>query len=154
MGAAGRIALVAIAAVAAVGLFLALRPPTEPAPQRQASESRPTTTADGGPTDAGERGGDARDAERRPRPSYRRIRVRDGAPVGGVKTLRVKSGDTARIAVTADAPDELHLHGYDITADVGPGRTARMRFKADLEGVFELELHGNGALLANLRVEP
>lgn len=156
MGNAGRIALVALAAVAALGLYLALRPAGDSAqpPERQAAERRPADAPNGGATDGGESKPPTRTTRRRARPSYDRIRVRDGAPVGGVKTLRVKSGDTARIAVSANAPDELHLHGYDITRDVGPGATARLRFKADLEGVFELELHGNGALLANLRVEP
>jgi hypothetical protein len=56
--------------------------------------------------------------------------------------------------VTADAADEAHLHGYDITKELGPGKTARFRFKADIEGVFELELHHSGAQLAKITVEP
>ena len=144
-----RIALVAVAALIAAGAFVGLRPSSDPAPDRQVTGSGPAG-------DVGEDSTSTEAEERpaRPRPRYQRIRVRGGQPVGGVKELRVDAGEVARIAVSADAPDEVHLHGYDREAAVGPGRTARLRFKADLEGIFELELHGSGALLAKLRVEP
>ena len=38
--------------------------------------------------------------------------------------------------------------------DVGPGKTAKFRFKANLEGIYELELHDSGAQLAEVRVDP
>jgi hypothetical protein len=37
---------------------------------------------------------------------------------------------------------------------VGPGQPARLRFTADAEGVFELELHGTGTQIATLEVRP
>ena len=40
-----------------------------------------------------------------------------------------------------DAPDDIHLHGYDIEKKVAPGQPARFRFKANLEGEFEIESH-------------
>jgi hypothetical protein len=36
---------------------------------------------------------------------------------------------------------ELHLHGYDVEREGGPGRKAEVRFKADLTGRFEIEDH-------------
>jgi len=64
-----------------------------------------------------------------------------------------------RIVIAADAADELHLHGYDITREAMPGRPARFRFKANLEGVFEIESHiaedaGKDPLVVRLVVEP
>ena len=61
--------------------------------------------------------------------------------VGGAKTIEVSKGDTVRIVVSADAPDELHVHGYDITRSAGPEQPARFRFKANAEGAFEIESH-------------
>jgi heme/copper-type cytochrome/quinol oxidase subunit 2 len=84
-----------------------------------------------------------------------RIRVRAGQPVGGVKTITVEKGDRVRIRVSStDTADEIHLHGYDTYADVAPDRSARFSFKADLEGIFEIELHGSGTQIGRLVVEP
>ena len=43
--------------------------------------------------------------------------------------------------MSSDAEHEIHLHGYDIARDAAPGKPARYRFKADVEGVFEIESH-------------
>jgi FtsP/CotA-like multicopper oxidase with cupredoxin domain len=83
-----------------------------------------------------------------------RIRVEGGEPVGGAEDIDVKKDETVEIEVTADAADEAHLHGYDITKELGPGKTARFRFKADIEGIFEIELEGSHTPIAELRVEP
>ena len=94
-----------------------------------------------------------------PEPEVTRIQIRDGAVVGGSKRIEIPTGDQARIVIVSDAPDELHLHGYDITEEAGPGQPARFQFKADLEGVFELESHtaedaGMDPLVAELVVQP
>jgi FtsP/CotA-like multicopper oxidase with cupredoxin domain len=90
-----------------------------------------------------------------PAPTFERVRVRGGKPVGGIQKITVKKGERARIEVTStDTSDEIHLHGYDITRDLKPGRRARFSFKANAEGIFEIELHGSGTLIANLTVEP
>jgi hypothetical protein len=79
--------------------------------------------------------------------------------VGGVKRIEAAKGDTVRFVVTADAADEIHLHGYDLYRDVAPGKPARFVVKADIEGVFDIESHeaehsGKDALIAKLVVEP
>jgi FtsP/CotA-like multicopper oxidase with cupredoxin domain len=89
-----------------------------------------------------------------PKPDPIRIRVEGGEPVGGTERVRVKKGERVEIDVVADAADEAHLHGYDIEKELEPGKTARFRFKADIEGVFELELHHSGAQLARVTVKP
>jgi heme/copper-type cytochrome/quinol oxidase subunit 2 len=94
-----------------------------------------------------------------PRPSVTRIRIEGGQVVGGPKTIQVEQGDGVRLVVAADAPDEIHVHGYDLTVNAAPGTPARFNFKADLEGVFEVESHtaedaGNEPLVARLVVGP
>ena len=90
-----------------------------------------------------------------PAPTFERVRVRGGRPVGGVKKLTVKKGDRARFEVTStDTTDEVHLHGYDITRNVAPGSAARFSFEANAEGIFEVELHGTHTQIAELTVEP
>jgi hypothetical protein len=156
MNPAQRILLLCLAGVVALGAFLVLRP--EDAPQERTASPVPTTTSTSPQAATTEAEAPttttAEERPRRPRPAPVRIRVRDGAPVGGVGRVRARSGRIVRIAVTSDTPEELHLHGYDITRQVAPGEPATMRFRADLEGIFELELHGNGALVAQVEVRP
>lgn len=87
-------------------------------------------------------------------PSGPVIRVKGGQPVGGVKDLTVRKGETIRFTVTADAPEEVHLHGYDVAKDVGPGAPARFAVPATITGVFELELEKSAVPIAELTVEP
>jgi hypothetical protein len=89
-----------------------------------------------------------------PEPVVEQIEVKGGQPVGGLKKISVTAGERVEIDVTTDAADEAHLHGYDIEKPLEPGRTAKFRFKADLEGVFELELHHAGTQLAKITVRP
>lgn len=75
-----------------------------------------------------------------------------GQPEGGVRSYLVETGMTVEITVVSDTPDELHLHGYDIEADLEPGVPYVMTFTASQPGSFELELHDSGALLLYLDV--
>ena len=81
------------------------------------------------------------DGDASTRPSLTRIRIAKGTVVGGARSIKLEKGARATIVVVADAPDELHLHGYDIEKRVRPGRPARFSFEARQEGVFELESH-------------
>jgi nitrous oxide reductase len=90
-----------------------------------------------------------------------KIAFRDGAPVGGVRTVEVAQGDPVRIDVTPDVPAEVHVHGYEVAKEVKAGQTAKLHFTADLEGVFEVEAHhivhgeeGTGVQVAELNVTP
>ena len=40
-----------------------------------------------------------------------------------------------------DAPMELHLHGYDVDAEVAPASPAAMLFIAEFAGRFAVEAH-------------
>lgn len=70
------------------------------------------------------------------------------------RTLRFEEGDRIRFRVRADGPEEVHVHGYDIERPIPAGETVTLSFEADLVGIFEVELHGSGAPLGELRVEP
>jgi FtsP/CotA-like multicopper oxidase with cupredoxin domain len=92
-------------------------------------------------------------------PRVHRIEIRGGQPVGGVQDIKVKKGDEVTIVVSADAEDDIHLHGYDIEKPVEPGKPATFKFKADIEGIFEMESHvaedaGREPLMGKLTVEP
>ena len=73
---------------------------------------------------------------------------------GKVTTLRFREGERVRFRVRAETPDEIHVHGYDIYADVGPDAPTPVSFPADITGIFEIELHGTGEQIARLRVDP
>lgn len=79
--------------------------------------------------------------------------IADGVAEPGLERHSVEMGSTVRIEVTSDVADELHMHGFDVTADVGPGETAVLEFTADQQGRFALETHETGLQLLDLLVE-
>jgi hypothetical protein len=97
-----------------------------------ATTAKPTTTAD--PTPVIE------------------VRVAGGKVQGGVRRERVKLGEAVVLRVIADVADEVHLHGYDRSANVAPGKPAQIRFTADITGVFEVELEQRKQPLLMLEV--
>jgi hypothetical protein len=89
-------------------------------------------------------------------PEGQRIEVYYG--VGGEVTgdtgrVPVPLGGTVTLVVETVAPDQVHVHGYDLTAEVSPFSPAQFTFEATLPGVFEVELHDAGAVLLTLQVE-
>ena len=81
------------------------------------------------------------------------VTFRDGA-VQGPTRYTVTRGQQVRIVVHADVTDEVHLHGYDLLADVSPSDPARIDFVANAAGVFECELHHAGEALFQLEIVP
>lgn len=77
-----------------------------------------------------------------------------GRPTGGITRLSVDKGEDVLLVVRADAPEIVHLHGYDREAPVAPNAPAQIGFKADQPGRFELELEQSGVLIAEISVEP
>ena len=73
---------------------------------------------------------------------------------GKVRKLTFDEGDTVRFRVRNDTAEEIHVHGYDITKEVEPNKTATVSFKASITGIFEIEFHGSGTQIAELRIEP
>src|ERR1044072_7993392 len=73
-------------------------------------------------------------------PTRIEITGRHAAPVGGIVRAKVDEGDLVVIVVDADVSDEIHLHGYDLSADVAPGDPARLAFRVKIRRRFEADL--------------
>lgn len=81
------------------------------------------------------------------------IAFAEGKPSGDTGRLRVSVGERIRIRVTSLRADEIHLHGYDLSAPVDASKPGVLTFTATIPGVFELELEDLGAQLATLQVQ-
>jgi hypothetical protein len=156
-----RIAIVVVAVIVLVGGFMIAQGSEDDGGSEQTLAPSETVTDDGTETAEGTGGAEApaptETATQRqaPPPRVETIRIRGGQPASGdARTLRYESGDTVRLRFASDAASEIHIHGYDEYVDVPAGGTARTRFEADAEGIFEIEDHGTGALLARLEVRP
>ncbi|HYI98541.1 MAG TPA: hypothetical protein VEX36_02525 [Thermoleophilaceae bacterium] len=152
MSKAGRLGLVALAAIVVVVAFV-IASPGDDDDDGQASNT-PAETTERSPTAT------APSALEPPSdgPDPVRIELTDHAP-GSVESIQVEKGDRVRFVVTSDMPDDIHVHGYDVERPVAPGKPARFSFPATIEGVFEIESHeaehaGKDALIARLVVEP
>ena len=155
MSPAQRIAIIlAAVAVLAGGFVLARGSSDDPEP----TDATETSTGTGGaeaPTTTPATTPTTETQERPPAPRVETIRIRDGRPASGeARTIRYDSGETVRLRFSSNAASEVHIHGYDKYVNVPAGGSARTRFKADAEGIFEIEEHGTGSLLANLEVRP
>jgi FtsP/CotA-like multicopper oxidase with cupredoxin domain len=156
-----RIGLIVAALVVAVLAFVIANPGEDDDSGEQAAQT--TTQAETGgeetaPTETVPAETETEPAEP-PEPEVTRIEIRGGEVVGGPPEITVKNGDVVRIVVSSDAPDDIHLHGYDVEKQAAPGQPARFRVNADIEGSFEIESHvaedaGRNPLVARLNVEP
>lgn len=77
-----------------------------------------------------------------------------GGAVERVERFDVPIDGAVRLTVTADRSDEVHLHGYDLHADVTADAGAILEFSATIPGIFEIELEGSGVLIGELQVAP
>ncbi|MBK5220343.1 MAG: hypothetical protein JJE35_11240 [Thermoleophilia bacterium] len=83
------------------------------------------------------------------------IEVRNGEPVGGIQELEFSAGEEIRFKVEGDEAEEIHVHGYDLMKDIpAGGGSVEFAFPAEIEGIFEAELEGQGVQIAELRVNP
>ena len=142
--------MVVAALAVAVAAFFLLRPADEEPEPAPAASTTPQQEPDEGERGAG--GGPGEEPRSFEAPT---IHIEDGQPVGGVQEIEAKAGEKVRFVVVSDAPDELHLHGYELTEEVTPSSPALFEFEADLEGIYELEAHDAGHVtVAEVRVEP
>lgn len=143
-----KVALIAATLGLLVSLYFALRP-------GGADETAPPAATTTPPADtAAATTAAATTTPAVPGPITIRIVVTAGRPVGGIRRASVEKGRAVVIRVTSDLADELHLHGYDLSAPVGPGEPARLSFTADVTGRFELELEQRGIPLGEVEVGP
>ena len=137
-----------IAVVVAAGLYLVFRPDdtdeptaTPPPTTTEATTTQATTTAPPPPPPGP------------PPPAQVRIVVRGGLPVGGPRRVTVARGRRVILNVTSDVSDHVHLHGYDLMQDVGPGQPARIAFRATRPGTVEAELEDRGVQIARITTQ-
>jgi hypothetical protein len=81
------------------------------------------------------------------------VTVKNGRVVNGPGTLHVSIGEQVTLKVSADRADEVHVHGYDRTAEVEPDKPATIRFSADIPGQFAAELEQTHLTLIEIQVQ-
>jgi hypothetical protein len=69
------------------------------------------------------------------------VQVTKGKPEGGVRTIRVRRGESIILRVRSDEELTVHVHGYDARLDVRPGSTATLRLMAQYQGRFPVGAH-------------
>jgi hypothetical protein len=139
------------AVIAAVVLVIALSSggdDDKKSTSTQSSQPATQTTApDAGITD--------KTTQEPPQPAPEQIAIKGGAPDGGVKKIEVNKNDPLEIVVTSDAEAPIHFHGYDIEKDAAPGKPATFKLKkADIDGVFEMEIESTKTKIATITVKP
>jgi hypothetical protein len=156
MGRNQRIAFLLVAAVIAVVAVVLIGGSSEDEPESASAPATQTAEPEGTsqPEELEPREEDAAQATPTATPEPELVEFRQGKVVGGLKKLRFDKGETVKFGVASDVDEEIHVHGYDVIRRLQAGKVARFSFKADIEGIFEIELHDRGLQLAQLRVEP
>lgn len=85
-------------------------------------------------------------------PGVIELSIVGGDVQGGVRREKVEQGAQVTIRVTSDVADELHVHTYDLTAELVPGQSADLTFLAKIPGVHEVELEERGTKVLELEV--
>jgi plastocyanin len=80
------------------------------------------------------------------------VEVAGGQVSGDTGRVPVTAGEQVTLVITSDVADEVHVHGYDLEAELSPGQPAEITFDATIPGVFEVELHEAGTQLLSLQV--
>ncbi|MEA2399532.1 MAG: hypothetical protein QOK25_3088 [Thermoleophilaceae bacterium] len=93
-------------------------------------------------------------SEKAPANALAQVEVKGAKPVGGIKKINVKKGGQVRLTVHSDVADEIHIHGYDFHKEVKKGGSVSFAFKANVDGVFVIELESRKQQIAELRVLP
>jgi hypothetical protein len=152
-----RVALMVVAAAIAVTAFLVLRPDDDDEDEQAPAAASQAQPGDGQsqPGDGDGDGGARKRTQGGPEPEGSVIELRDGAVVGGPTEIEAERGERIEFEVESDAPDEIHVHGYEHTEQVAPDDPAKFGFTADIEGIYEVEAHDIGhVVIAELRVSP
>jgi hypothetical protein len=83
-----------------------------------------------------------------------RVELRQGIPVGGVKTFKSVQGDTVTLVYKSDTAAEFHLHGYDREVEVRAGEERAVTLVVDATGRFEIEVEDTKTPVGYLEVLP
>ena len=143
-----KVALIAASLGLLVSLFFALRPDGD---DEAAATTTAQTTTEAPPPTTSEQATTAPPEQ----PTVVRALIvvpADTAPT--VKQFSVERDRQVELVVESELTDHVHLHGYDLTADVGPGVPGTIRFQATAPGRFEIELEERGLQIGELEVRP
>lgn len=135
MNRAGWIAC-AIAVPALALLYLWARPPQPPEPAPPVAAAAPQAVA---------------------APAYMPVEFPfeiEAGVVRGPLALVAQQGQQVTLRVRSDVADELHVHGYDLSAPLPAGEAVALTFIAARAGRFEVELHRAHRELGALEVHP
>ena len=80
------------------------------------------------------------------------VQVSGGEVSGDTGRVPVAAGEHVTLVLTSDVADEVHVHGYDLEAELSPGQPTEIALDATIPGVFEVELHEAGTQLLSLQV--
>ena len=69
--------------------------------------------------------------------------IKDGKVADNQGVIKMAQGDNVTLHFSSDEPHHLHIHGYDIEVEVGPGSHAMVDFNATVTGRFPVEIHGS-----------
>ena len=146
MGTGPKVALAVAAVAVAIVLLVVLRPGDE-------DEAQPTTPAATVVTTTVTETNGETTTTTAEEPVRAEIVVEGGA-VSGPERVRLEEGQRLVLVVRADVVDHVHVHGYDLMRDVGPGQPARFSFRVTDPGRFDVELEDRQQPLTELVVSP
>jgi heme/copper-type cytochrome/quinol oxidase subunit 2 len=132
--------LLAVAVVALTGLYVLARPQTAAVPEPPAPAPVPAAAA--------------------PSTAPPQVTAREfifdvvQGKLAGPPHLQVNQNERVILRVTSDVADELHVHGYELSAPLPAGEPVALTFIAAKSGRFEVELHGAHRQLGALEVQP
>lgn len=135
--------------LAVLALFFIVRP-NDSKDDKTTTPAPPVTTGTTGDALTGP-------VKKKPKPTpppIPKVIVKDGEPQGGELELEFNEGEMIRFEVKSDVDEEIHVHGYDESKEVKAGETAKLSFKADISGIFEVELENSAVPIASLQVSP
>ena len=71
------------------------------------------------------------------------LSIAKGVLLENKDTFLAKQDDRVTLDLSSDTYGEIHLHGYDLMASVGPGAPSSISFVAHATGRFSIEFHHN-----------
>lgn len=91
-----------------------------------------------------------------PTPTPPSVRIIEVAYTGGkvvTADSRVETtlGEKIIVRISSDVADQIHVHGYNVYADVPAGGSVEIPLTMTLSGGYEVELHEAGRPLLQLR---
>ena len=87
----------------------------------------------------------------KPRGPVIELAIIDGRLDGGARRESVDLGDDVTLRVSGNSEGPIHVHGYDLFIDLVEG-AGELTFKAEIPGVFEIEIEGAHTLLVRMEV--